>query len=464
MRQGHIWGDDFAMYISHARNIVEGRPYAQTGYLFNAASPVSPRMYPPVFPLLLAPVVKISGLNLQPMKIEQVVFFVLALTAVYLFWQEDLGPKYALAVIAILGFSPHFWAAKDNVLSDLPFILFFYTAGILVRRAPRNGPNWWRWAILIGVVLYLAIGTRTAGVALVAGLLLYDAVKQRTLARLTVVALLTCALLVLVQSGFIGFGFNNYDGHFHATLHTVANHLISYPRTLAGFWVASTRNLYSFCLLGIVAILTVTGAFFRYKQGFSIVEAFLVPYFALAILWPFSPGIRIVFPFLPWIVFLAIFGFRKIAERLAPWHETAALCAFLLMVAVPYIEAYQQTDFGPIEQSTGSTEFNQLCEAVRDRTAPHDVLIYFRARALALYTGRTASAYNYAGSNDELWAYAGKIHATHLVITDAFDEDHGFLAQIAQRDSSKLQLIYGNAHFALYRIVAVPPEISKRYR
>jgi hypothetical protein len=34
IRPGHIWGDDFAMYIHHARNIVEGRPYAQTGYLY----------------------------------------------------------------------------------------------------------------------------------------------------------------------------------------------------------------------------------------------------------------------------------------------------------------------------------------------------------------------------------------------------------------------------------------------
>jgi hypothetical protein len=53
IRPGHIWGDDFAMYIHHTRNIVEGRPYAQTGYLFTPTAPISPRMYPPVFPWLL---------------------------------------------------------------------------------------------------------------------------------------------------------------------------------------------------------------------------------------------------------------------------------------------------------------------------------------------------------------------------------------------------------------------------
>jgi 4-amino-4-deoxy-L-arabinose transferase-like glycosyltransferase len=453
VRQGHIWGDDFAMYVSHARNIVEGRPYAQTGYLFNPASPVSPRMYPPVFPMLLAPVVKLFGLNLVPMKVEQVVFFVLALTAVYLFWRDDLTSKYALALVAIVGLSPHFWAAKDNVLSDLPFLLFFYVVAVLLRRVPRYGPGWRSWAILIGVVLYLTIGTRTAGIALVGGLLLYDILKYRTITRVTMVALSTCAALLIAQSHLIGLGFGNYDGHFHATLYTVADHLVSYPRTLAGCWVASTHGPYSSFLLGLVALLTLSGLWLRYKQGFTIVEALLAPYAAIAILWPFSPGIRLVFPFVPWIVFLALTGLRNLVEKAAPQHSAAALCSFLLLIAIPYVDVYRHADFGPISQSTGMPEFNQLCQAVRDRTAPNDVLVYFRARALALYTGRTASAYNYHGTEEELWEYAQKIHATHLITTDAFDEDRGFLSRCAQRNASKLQIIYQNPHFALYRIV-----------
>ena len=39
VREGHNWGGDFAQYILHARNIVEGRPYAQTGYIYNPSNP-----------------------------------------------------------------------------------------------------------------------------------------------------------------------------------------------------------------------------------------------------------------------------------------------------------------------------------------------------------------------------------------------------------------------------------------
>jgi 4-amino-4-deoxy-L-arabinose transferase-like glycosyltransferase len=454
VRQGHIWGDDFAMYIHHAQNIVEGRPYAQTGYLFSPTSPVSPRMYPPVFPLLLAPVVRFSGLNLIPMKLEQVIFFLLALAAVCFYWQRDLGREYTLALVAILGFSPHFWAAKDNVLWDLPFLLFFYIAAVLVQRARRDGPTQWPWAVLIGIALYLAIGTRTAGIALLAGLVLYDLLKYRTITRITVVALSTCAALLLLQSHFIGSEFGSYNGTFHVTLGTVRAHLISYPRTLAGFWVASTQMAFSFFLLGVVSLLTLAGLFYRYQRGLTIVEAFLVPYAAIAILWPFFPGIRLVFPVIPWIVFLALTGLRGLTENFAPRHASAAICAFVLLISVPFVTAYRHTDFGLIRQNTGLPEFNQLCQAVREQTTPQDVLIYFRARALALYTSRAASAYNHQGTNEELWQYSRTVHATYLITTNAFDEDHGFLARYAETHSSNLELAYQNANFKLYRIVA----------
>jgi len=441
------------MYIHHAQNIVEGQPYAETGYIFNAAAPVSPRMYPPVFPLLLAPIYKIYGTNLTPMKLEQVIFFVLALAFVYIFWKPDLGPAYSAALVAILGFSPIFWAAKDNVLSDLPFLLFFYVAAVLVRWSANDALGKKTWDVLIGLSLYVAIGTRSAGIALIGGLVLYDLLKTRTLKR-TAVALSVCAGFLFLQSWFVGSGLRNYDGHFHPTLHSVGTNLISYPRALAGFWVASTRNRFSFAVLFAIALLTVVGAYFRYKRGLTIVEAFLAPYFALMILWPFSPGIRLAFPLVPWIVFLALYGLRNLAMRLAPRYSTAALCALVLLISIPYGLAYHKMDFGPIPESTGLPEFNSLCDAVRDRTSPADVLIYYRARALSLYTRRKASSYNRNGTEPELVQWASSIHANYLITTDAFDEDQGFLLRYVEHHPSNLELVYQNAHFKLYRIAA----------
>ena len=48
MRAGHDWGDDFSMYVQHAKNLAEGRPYAETRYIYNPFRPMyAPRAYPP---------------------------------------------------------------------------------------------------------------------------------------------------------------------------------------------------------------------------------------------------------------------------------------------------------------------------------------------------------------------------------------------------------------------------------
>jgi hypothetical protein len=185
----------------------------------------------------------------------------------------------------------------------------------------------------------------------------------------------------------------------------------------------------------------------------TAVEAFLVPYAAIVLLWPFSPGIRLVFPIIPWMVFLALSGLRTLTAQIAPRHLATAASAFLLLIAVPYTNAYRHTDFGPIRQSAGLPEFNELCRAVREQTTSQDVLIYFRARALSLYTDRTASAYNFQGTDEDFWDYARNIHTTYLITTNAFDEDHGFLARSVARHSSSLELRYENANFKLYRIL-----------
>ena len=85
IKDGHDWGGDFSMFIHHAKNIVEGVDYEDTGYIYNPNVPLlAPKTYPPVFPLLLVPIYKWFGLNFTIMKIEIVLFFLLSLFIIFL--------------------------------------------------------------------------------------------------------------------------------------------------------------------------------------------------------------------------------------------------------------------------------------------------------------------------------------------------------------------------------------------
>jgi len=455
VRQGHLWADDFAMYIHHAQNIVEGRSYTDTGYIF-ASVVVGPKYYPPIFPILLAPIYGVSGLNLIPMKLEQIVFLLLSLVAIYAYWRRDLGSGYTLALVAILGFAPAFWTAKDNVLSDILFVFFFYLTAVLVRSSRRDSTAWWRRAVLIGVVIYLDIGTRVVGIALAAGLVLYDVLRLRTVSRSTVVSITVCGACLALQRYIMGIGVGGYATTEYPTLHSIASNVATYTRVAASFWVGSTRNLFAYAVLTLFFLLVLKGLFVQWNRGFTFVEAALIPYLTLIVLFPFPGGIRMVFPVVPWIGYHALSGLKTLAEKLTPRYSQGAAWALILLVAVPYGQFYRHGNFGPIRETTGLPEFNQLCQVVRENTGPQDPIIYVRARALSLYTGRPASAPNYRGSQAELWQWAGNIHAKYLLTTNAFNDDQGFLVSFVQSNAGSFDLVYENANFRLYRIRSFP--------
>jgi len=75
-RGGQDWGGDFSLYISHARNLSEGSPYGETGYLLNPYfRNLSPETYPPLFPLVLAPLYSRYGLDYRILSIPGIVRF-----------------------------------------------------------------------------------------------------------------------------------------------------------------------------------------------------------------------------------------------------------------------------------------------------------------------------------------------------------------------------------------------------
>ena len=121
IRAGHEWGDDFALYVLHAKNIEQGTDYARTGFIFNPAYPRITWRWPPVFPLLLAPVVRARGVDLRAMQVEVACLFTLTLAAIALAFKSELSAGAVAAVIAIVGFNFHFWDATDQVMADIPF-------------------------------------------------------------------------------------------------------------------------------------------------------------------------------------------------------------------------------------------------------------------------------------------------------------------------------------------------------
>lgn len=101
--------------------------------------------------------------------------------------------------------------------------------------------------------------------------------------------------------------------------------------------------------------------FAQRSRGFTFVEAALIPYLAIFVFSPFSVGVRIVFPVVPWIGYLALSGLKGVVEKRAPRYSPGAAWALILLMAVPYGQFYRKDKFDPIRETSGLPEFNQLC-------------------------------------------------------------------------------------------------------
>jgi hypothetical protein len=457
IRSGEEWGDDFAMYVHHAENIAIGRPYGDTGYIYNPHEPdYGPITYPPLYPLLLSPVIRFFGLNFGAMKAEQVTFFLIALLLVWVYYRRELPLPFLLALLAIIGFSPVFWEFKDAISSDLLFLVFFFLTAILIERSPRDKASWYTWAMLTGFFLYACIGTRTIGAMLVPGFVTWELFRWRKITRFLVLSLIVCGVGILLQRELVTTGDNSYADQFHPTVQVVLTNISEYKTALVSLWPRSAGRPLSWLLFCVLSILACVELFKRSRdQRWTVMEPLLFFYLLLVLLWPANQGLRFLFPAIPLYLSYALLGLAAVTRRLAINKQRSAFAALLVLIGASYVGAYRHENFGTIPQTTGLASFNDLCRFINMNSSLTDVFVFNRARALSLFTNRPASVYFLSGELNESqvqWKWFQQIHARYVVVSRLFENDRRFLQPSLQPYRENLRPVYQNQDFTLYRI------------
>jgi len=462
IRQGHDWGDDFSLYIHHARNLVEGKPYGDTGYIYNPQNIIGPVTYPPVYPLLLVPIYKVWGLNFTAMKVEGILFFLLALLAIYLTFRTVLPAPYPLALVALIGFNPRFWLFKDNVASDLPFLLFVYLSFYFIHKAYQAGlsrKSRVLYALLVGASIYLAYGTRSVGLVLVPIWVVYHAIRSRKLGLFGLLVFLLMAVLIYLQARSVD-SYSAYIGHIGLNLNRQALwHCRELIQELSEFWT----NGYSNALRGGIFVtltgLAAVGYFSRVGKGRITCFELFVPFYLIPfIVFPIALDQRFLFPLMPLYLFYVFVGLQAVSGLSGfnrPKIEKVAFAGILLAVFASYAGQYTKLSFGPIQYGINRAETQQLYDYVRREIGEDEVVVCRKPRALSLFTRRAAAIWHYAAEDEQLWDFFRRIGASYLIVgpsyADAYDQK--YIRSFVERNRGRLRQTYTNADFIVYRIV-----------
>jgi 4-amino-4-deoxy-L-arabinose transferase-like glycosyltransferase len=462
IRAGHVWGDDHAAYISHAKNIAEGKEYGNTGYI-RAPSSINPRMYPPVFPLLLAPLYHWYGLNLTPMKAAGIAFFCLALFCFYLLVRDSRDDAPAMLAVAVIGICPYFWDFKDTVLSEFPFLAFAYAALLTAEmgiRTKRSVQSQILRGILVGLLCGTAYGTRNVGVILLPAVILADYVAVRRVSALAAAAIAVFAIMVVAQNLLFGIEIeSDYTSSYLQVLspRTLASAPLYYLRYLSVLWENGYSATLQWLLFGITVIMALYGGWVRTRTKWSVTELFVLLYFAFISLFPWG-GRRYLMPIMPLFAFYALLGLQAAGTRMSDARRLALQGTTGLAIALSFFGKYSTFDWKEIPNGTQRKEVADLIDFVHREVGKDEAIVFRKARFLALYGQRKAVDIYKQENLNEVVAFYRAQNVSHVVTSTLFvDEEERCLENLIAQRQDLFQRVHENGPFTVFRLNPEPP-------
>jgi hypothetical protein len=460
LRPGHIWGDDFAMYLLQAHNFADGQPHRPTGYLYNPSVPeVGPAEYPPVVPLILAGVYKVRGLDLPAMKLALLTAFVIALIPLYFLINDFLKNPYWSGV-AVLSFAlnPVIVAADNLIGTDLVLLAFLFANLYLVQlvyvrhvNVTGNGPG--RdliTAFVCGVLAYLAYATRSIGIVLALVPPAVDLLIRRRITRFTVAMLAVVGGCLTLQTFLLkpGSGETSILKMFLLSPKALFQGGFSYLRE-ARIFVPVGWTPASFLFYGLILALACLGTmYWRQRREGIILLVFGTLYSLVIGLYPASPT-RYVYPLIPVVIILVSGGAIWLSRRYPPSRYLLGLA--LAVYFAGSANAILHMDRSPIREGIGDPQFQAICNYISRNSSKDAIFVFAKPRLLALMTGRPASI----PVSTDVGEFLRSIGAEYVLIADNIPEEplapEAPLRSLVEAKGSPFQRVMTIGSYRLYR-------------
>jgi hypothetical protein len=503
VQSGHAWGDDFSMYIMHAENIAAGKPYAQTGYIFNPGIPgIGPKAYPPVYPLLLSPVIFQFGARIKLLKLVAIGCFCLFLFCFSTFSIKQINSWFQPILIFIIGFHPIFFSTSNAILSDIPFLLFCFLALIFSNQIvlddidfPKSkGDNIFLWfcsvlgilptknssqtitpektrriftlkqiilSSITGIFLYLAYGTRSIGAILAVVLIIFSLLRSRRISLQTGMAIGLFIILALIQNVYI----KGTESYFNSLPKSVGGFLSSFG-LLTDYYLDLYTKIFTFgnrifeiMLFTILLELSICGYIVQIKKGVKIYEIFVIIYIGALLMWPSRQGYRFLIPVLPFFFLYAFYGLQVLINffKNRRFLKPILFAIVLLLTIFYYSDLYKRTFPLPISSDISAPVTKELFKFVKEETTSTEVIVFFKPRALALFTHRNSVLVTPYLPGDEVFESLKDFNTQYVIVRLNYPNDAqpAWIDFIAQRPQN-FDRVFENEGFMMYK-VKYPP-------
>lgn len=413
-------GGDSTQYVIGAKSLAEG-----TGYMDISMPEPAAFVYPPLYSVILAPVVFFFGTDYFAARLLSLIFTVLSILPAYLIARRFFGGTISLLISAAFALNLVVLWYSHRVLSDALFLFISLVAVLMLMRV-WSGARGYFYALAAAVFVALAWLTRSAGVALclAAGV---SFLMRRNLAAL--------ALLAIVMSlPFLSFlaysdlakegGANVYTGQFF--LEDVGDPLsrkLSVPEAAARlvFSIIPARAYFYFLisipqaafppldimdwffggsmlapLLGLFVFAAVAFGFaVQARRGVSPLHFYFLFYMAVILTWISWDPAAVDRFILPIVLFLIIFfaeGIRAISLKISlpPGFTAGHAVAAALLVCIIASAGSDAYYLSTVRQRTFDTKYADFLGAnewLASHAAPGEIVWSSMPQRTFLLTG-----------------------------------------------------------------------------
>jgi hypothetical protein len=464
-RLGHSWGDDFALYLRQARSLLDGnigQVIADNHFnVDNAAKPgFSPYVYPWGWPMLLAPFVRLFGIDYARLKLVEVASLCGFLWVFHEIIRARMARWVAFGVIVSLGTTLAYLVHTDHLISELPYMLAVaITFWWLDRcrhhhqldRATR------RQLVMLGLLAVAVFNIRREGLAIVAAIAAVQLLDLRGRWR-TVSRRRVATPYVTFVVGVIGFQLllpsslvPSYDG---AGLDQTWKKLQG-PFRGAFAEQLGVPSLHGLGLLAVF-LLVVAGVIVRLWRA----PKHDLPLFVFAVgsmtIAGMIPALsdRYLLAVTPFALYFAVQALAAIplprhAGRWVAVAALAALTAWHLPDVTDAIDAASASrDRGDIVDGPEAPYVQPAWEAIRTLTHQDDVVAFQKVRALTFYTNRRGV------QSSELDIVQQRADFLMMRRDSTFSQP---LVSAAEGEQMGWTIVWQDDNWVLWRIMPPPP-------
>jgi hypothetical protein len=475
LTRGHNWGGDFAAYCMQAKSLLEGGVHdffrENRDSMERSSEPLGPPAYPWGFPLLLVPAWAVFGCDLLALKTVGGTCFLLFLFVLWFGFRKTHSPPWRFALVGLFALNPLLIGFSNQLLSDLPFLLFSTAAMLLINRwvEPRRDPDsrGAGEAAVLGLCVFAAFFVRANGILLAFTLAASQALSLFASARrrrpdAKIFPARSLALNVLPHAVFVvavaATGIllpSGETAHLallcKATLESIRSHAAYYLSLPAGFFTGVPG---AFALYAASVPFAVAGAVSRRRSDYPML-IYIVLTFALYVLWPPIQGIRFLLPLLPFYCSFVMSGLEAFVRcggsgflRRACGVSVAAVLLFAIAFlaarsitrARENILARREYARGPF---TGSAQ--ALFSFIRENTGANETIVFFKPRVMRFLTRRPSLMIREAEAigRGDLFCYYRGANARFQPPLSKIEQYAG---------AGALSLVFENRDFRVYRV------------